>query len=217
MDVHRFQKLPLLGIVRGVAPEAIEGLIEAVIEAGLESLEITLNTPDAYRSLRLADRAARGRLMLGAGTVLSVEQLDRALDAGATFAVSPVLIDEVVAECTRRSVPVFPGAFTPTEIYRAACAGATMVKVFPAKFFGPGYFEEIRGPFEDIALLACGGVNEHNVASFFASGAAAVAFGGSVFRRDWLAARDFDSISTSVRQIVDATRAATFVSGRTSG
>ncbi len=101
-------------------------------------------------------------------------------------------------------IPVFPGAFTPQEIYTAHLAGATMVKVFPTKFVGPGYMQEIKGPFQDIRLLACGGVDSGNVKSFFDKGASAVAFGGSIFKKEWLEAGEFDRIAESIQELISA-------------
>ena len=83
-----------------------------------------------------------------------------------------------------------------------------MVKVFPAKFFGPAYFKEIKAPLQDIELLACGGVNTDNIQSFFTSGASAVAFGASVFKKEWLESRQFDSIGNAIKKLVTAKNAA---------
>jgi len=120
--------------------------------------------------------------------------------------VSPTLEPAVVAECVRRQVPTFPGAFTPTEIHAAWRAGAAMVKLFPAKAVGPAFIREVKGPFADIELLACGGVSADNLADFFAAGATAVAFGGSVFRPEWIAAGAFDRIGAEVQRLVSAFR-----------
>jgi 2-dehydro-3-deoxyphosphogluconate aldolase/(4S)-4-hydroxy-2-oxoglutarate aldolase len=132
-----------------------------------------------------------------------MQDLKLALKSGATFMVMPVLIPDVVKFCVKNRIPVFPGAFTPQEIYRAQDAGATMVKVFPAKFLGPEYFRQIKGPFNNIQLLACSGVTPENMKDYFASGASAVSFGASVFRKDWLAAKDFKSIGQSVKRFMD--------------
>jgi 2-dehydro-3-deoxyphosphogluconate aldolase/(4S)-4-hydroxy-2-oxoglutarate aldolase len=202
VNVERFKRQPIMGILRGGHPDDMEPLVEAVCAAGLQTLEIAMNTPNAEALLRRAVAAADGRLTFGAGTVLTVDTLHRALQAGATFAVLPTLEADVVEECGKRGIPVFPGAFTPQEIHNAWRAGATMVKVFPARSLGPAYFEEIRGPFDNIPLLACGGVNAGNVAAFFGSGAAAVAFGGSVFRKEWMNANDFRCIEAAVRELV---------------
>lgn len=204
MDIQKFKKKPLLGIVRGVRADEVELLVETAVAAGLETLEITMNTPGAAECIRAAVRTAGGRLAVGAGTVLTTAELRSALDAGATFIVMPTLVEDVAAECVRLCVPVFPGALTPQEICRAWQAGATMVKVFPSGFFGPKYFREIRGPFADVPLLACGGVTPENIAAYFQNGADAAAFGGSVFRREWLDRKDFTRIGEGIRRFVSA-------------
>ena len=202
MDVSEFRQLPIMGIVRGVEAGAIEPLVESVVSSGLKTLEITMNTPGAPDLIRRMAKTAKGRLTIGAGTVLSKDELHSALDAGATFIVLPTLERDVVEHCVKNKIPVFPGAFTPKEIYDAWKAGATMVKVFPAKFFGPAYLKEIKGPFRDIDLLACGGVTPGNIGSFFSCGASAVAFGASIFKKEWLAAGDFASIEKAIKEHV---------------
>lgn len=204
MDIERFRKKPLMGILRGPGCNTIEPLVECVIAAGLETLELAMNTPDAVEILRTMVRRSRGRLMIGAGTVLDMKTLDAALAAGATFIVSPVVVDEVVAYCSNNRIPVFPGALTPAEIYRAWHAGATMVKVFPAQVFGPKYFKEVKGPFGDIELLACGGVNETTIRDYFSCGASAAAFGGSIFKKEWIATGRYNLIESALRALVSA-------------
>jgi len=199
MDVTKFRKQPILGIVRGVKLEQIEPLVKTVIESGLKTLEITMNTAGAPKLINKARKIAGKRLTLGAGTVLDIEELKQAVDSGATFIVMPVVIQDVLAYCVKNKIPVFPGALTPREIYQAWQEGATMVKVFPAKFFGPGYFREIKAPFNNIELLACAGVTPQNMAQYFSCGASAVSFGASVFRKDWLESKDYPSISRSIK------------------
>ena len=204
MDIARFKKLPIMGIVRGVDDVSIDSLVEAVISSGLETLEITMNTGNAQGLIRRAARVAGHRLIIGAGTVLSMESLKSAIDAGATFIVTPVVIDEVMEYCVKKAIPVFPGALTPGEIYRAWKAGAAMVKVFPSGFFGPRYFSEIKGPFEKIELMACGGVTAENISAYFHNGASAVAFGASIFKKEWLADKEFGYISREILRLVES-------------
>ena len=193
-----------MGILRGADAEIIPPLFENVISSGLRTIEITMNTPNAPELIRKGVKAAGRRLTIGAGTVLNMGDLKRALDAGAAFIVLPTLVNEVVEYCVKNSIPVFPGALSPQEIYNAWHMGAAMVKVFPAKFFGPGYFKEIKGPFADIELLACGGVTPENIHSFLSSGASAVAFGGSVFKKEWLENHNFSEICGSIKKLVNA-------------
>jgi 2-dehydro-3-deoxyphosphogluconate aldolase/(4S)-4-hydroxy-2-oxoglutarate aldolase len=204
MDLARFKTRPLLGIVRGVELEQLKPLLESAIAAGLETLEITMNTPQAPALIARACEIAAGKLTIGAGTVLDLDDLKSATDAGATFIVSPTLIPEVVAACVEARLPVFPGALTPQEIHDAWRAGASMVKVFPAGVFGPSYFREIKGPFANIELLACGGVSVATLPEYARCGADAFAFGGSIFNLDWIQAGRFDRIEAAIRELVGA-------------
>ncbi|MBU0759884.1 MAG: bifunctional 4-hydroxy-2-oxoglutarate aldolase/2-dehydro-3-deoxy-phosphogluconate aldolase [Candidatus Omnitrophica bacterium] len=194
-----------MGILRGVNPKVIDHLIETIVSSGLKTIEFALNTPGSATTLSRAAKISKKRLTIGAGTVLTMDSLKLALDKGASFIVMPTLITDIVDYCVKKSIPVFPGALTPQEIYNAWHSGATMVKVFPAKFFGPGYFKEIKGPFRDIRLLACGGVTSENIKSFFESGASAVAFGGSIFKKEWLERKEFSRIEEAIKELVSKT------------
>jgi len=200
MNAAEFKKLPVMGIIRGIKEEELEPLVETIISSGLKTIEITMNTVKAEVLIDKAIKLAGRRLTIGAGTVLTMDSVQAALDAGATFIVTPVLIKEVVNYCVKQNIPVFPGALTPTEIAAAAKAGATMVKVFPAKFFGPEYFKEIKGPFNDIKLLACAGVTPENMKEYFLNGADAVSFGASVFKKEWLSEKKFDKIGQEIKK-----------------
>jgi 2-dehydro-3-deoxyphosphogluconate aldolase/(4S)-4-hydroxy-2-oxoglutarate aldolase len=204
MDIQKFKKLPILGILRGVEYDAIEPLTQAIIVSGLETVEITMNTPNAAELIKTMVKVSNKRLAIGAGTVLTLEMLKNALAAGAQFVVTPVLIEEVTSYCTEHKIPIFPGAFSPQEIYKAWRAGAAMVKVFPAKVLGPAYFKEIKGPFDEIELLACGGVTADNLKDYFLSGAKAIAFGASIFKKEWLIKKDFTKIIAGINEIISS-------------
>jgi 2-dehydro-3-deoxyphosphogluconate aldolase / (4S)-4-hydroxy-2-oxoglutarate aldolase len=204
MDLAKFRHQPIIGIMRGVGLDIIDPLLETVIDTGLQTIEITMNTNDAEQLIRQAVKKAAGRLIIGAGTVLDLATLQTALKAGATFIVMPTMVPEVIQYCVTNKIPVFPGALTPQEILNAWRSGATMVKVFPAKTFGPEYFKELKGPFKNIELLACSGVSPANLKIYLSNGASAVAFGSSVFRADWLENREFPSIRRRISQYLKA-------------
>lgn len=193
-----------MGILRGIESSQLPPLLEAAIAAGLETLEIAMNTARAPELIARARSLAGERLSIGAGTVLGRDDLEAALDAGAGFVVSPTLVDEVVAECVERKLPVFPGALTPGEVHAAWRAGASMVKVFPASCFGPAYFRELKGPFADIPLLACGGVTAQSLPEYARHGADAFAFGASVFARDSIQSGDYAQIEVKIRALIAA-------------
>jgi 2-dehydro-3-deoxyphosphogluconate aldolase/(4S)-4-hydroxy-2-oxoglutarate aldolase len=206
MNVARFLELPLMGILRGIDRSLIDPLFSAVIEAGLETIEITMNTEDACGLIKEAAEKYGNRINIGAGTVLTIRDLYRAVDAGARFIVSPVMDKKIVKYCVKRSLPVFPGAFTPQEILTAWDRGATMVKVFPAGLLGPAYLKQLKGPFDKVRLMAVGGITLDNMNEYFISGARAVAFGSSVFRRTLLGSGSFGTIKTLVSEYVGKAR-----------
>ena len=202
MDVAKFKELPILGILRGIESGQVEPLLSAIESSGLKTIEITMNTKEAPKLIRKAVKLSGERLTIGAGTVLDMDSLKLALDVGASFIVTPVLVKDVMGYCVKNGIPAFPGALTPQEIYAAWRFGAAMVKVFPSKFFGPEYFKEIKGPFNDVELLACGGVTPENMKTYFANGAAGISFGASVFKKEWLAAKDFESIGQAIQKYI---------------
>ncbi len=202
MDVAQFKRLPIMGILRGIEPDVIEPLADTILSSGLKTVEIAMNTAGAAGMIKRMAASSKGRITIGAGTVLAMDTLYSALDAGATFIVLPMLVPEVVEYCAKNRIPVFPGALTPQEIYNAWRAGATMVKIFPAKFFGPEYIKEMKAPLQDIEMLACGGVKPENIRSYFSCGAAAVAFGASVFNKEWLAKHEFSRIESSIKSLI---------------
>lgn len=179
-DLHRFELAPVIGILRGVKEESLQGVADATLAGGLQFLEITLNTPDSYHLIQKATDQYP-ELTIGAGTVLSAEDAKKAFDSGAQFIVAPDFEEEVAVFCVENKLAYFPGALTPTEIHRAWKSGATMVKVFPASQMGSDYFKQVKGPFDKVKLIAVGGVNPSNIKKYLGSGADAVALGGSIY------------------------------------
>lgn len=202
MKMEDFLRVPVMGILRGIKLESIAELVTALNDTPLKYIEVTMDTDGAVELIRELKSQSKGCMTVGAGTVLNREELEMAIAAGAEFIVSPVLVKEVVATCVEESIPVFPGAFSPQEIVDAYQAGASMVKVFPCSRFGPEYIKELRGPFPDIPLLACGGVNADNVSDYFAKGATGIAFGGSIFNNELIANGGFKEITQRIIQIM---------------
>ena len=195
--------LPLVGILRGCADEALLPVVDAVRRGGMTSLEITMNNPGATDQIECAVAMAGDSMQIGAGTVTSMDLLERALRAGARFIVTPFLAVEVVQECVKRQIPVFPGALSPTEIRQAWELGATMVKVFPAEFGGAAFLRALRGPFPEIRLMPTGGVTLATLPALSTAGASGFGVGGPLFRPDRIKARDWDWLENEVRAYVN--------------
>ncbi|OGC03444.1 hypothetical protein A2276_00845 [candidate division WOR-1 bacterium RIFOXYA12_FULL_43_27] len=168
----------IIGIIRGANTDNIEKIVEAGFGGGLDKIEIALNSTDALEQIELVSKKHK----IGAGTVLNLEDCKKALKAGAKFIVSPIADPETIKYCVKNKIEVYPCGVTPNEVYTAWKLGATMVKIFPVKNFGgPSYIKELKGPFNDVKLLACGGVRPDNIKEYFEAGADAVAVGGTIF------------------------------------
>ncbi|MFN8623652.1 MAG: bifunctional 4-hydroxy-2-oxoglutarate aldolase/2-dehydro-3-deoxy-phosphogluconate aldolase [Chloroflexota bacterium] len=169
----------IVAIGRRLDPSLVDGVGDALLAAGIGCFEITLNEPeaDALGSIGLLARRFAGRLLVGAGTVMSIGAAERAIDAGATFIVSPHTDEALVAWAAARGVPAFPGALTPTEVVRAWNAGAAGVKLFPASAVGPSFIRELRGPLPGVPIVPTGGVSADNAGDFVRAGAVAVGLG----------------------------------------
>ena len=182
----------LVAIVRGFPGRLLEDLARALEIGGVRMIEVTFvqNAPETWtdtaEGIRLVNRAFSGRVLAGAGTVLSLEQLHLAADAGAGYIISPNTDEGVIRETRRLGLVSLPGAMTPTEIVSAWIMGADLVKVFPADKLGPAWFKAVRAPLSHIPLLAVGGVNERNAAEFIRSGAAGIGAGGNLANREWM-------------------------------
>jgi len=176
-----FKKLPVVGILRFFKRAEVEKLVPASVEGGLCNIEVTMNTAGAEDLIRLTADLVGGKGNVGAGTVTTVETLDKALQAGATFIVTPAVVPDVIRACVERKVPIMPGAMTPTEILTAWRLGATMVKVFPADQLGPGHIKALKAPFPEIPLMPTGGVTVETLPAFKKAGADAFGVGGPLF------------------------------------
>ncbi len=200
-------ELPILGILRGISKKHIDPLISLLSKAGIRYIEVTMNTPGAASLIKEITEKSDNHFVIGAGTVLCQKDLKEAMDAGAKFIVSPSIVEDVIKECVQVKVPVFPGAFTPTEVHRAWSIGATMVKLFPSGLYGPGYIRALKGPFNDVKILAVGGISEQNISQFFKQGADAIAFGAGIIRPDWLDKNRFDLMEEKLNLLIKSYKA----------
>jgi 2-dehydro-3-deoxyphosphogluconate aldolase/(4S)-4-hydroxy-2-oxoglutarate aldolase len=196
------RKSRLLGILRGVEFDELPVVAEACRMARLEFVEITMNTAEAPAKIAELVRLADGAFQVGAGTVLTVTEFEVASRAGARFVVSPVLVREVAAVAEHAHVPYIPGALTPQDVYACSLAGAAIVKLFPIQCFGPSYVKELRGPFGNIPLLACGGIRPDNLRTYLESGADACALGASTFKREWLRTKNVQTLAETLGDLV---------------
>jgi len=196
----RFHQLPLVGSLRGYRSADIARIATAWAEGGLTNMEVTMNSDDAPGQIRAAIAAVGDRMNVGAGTVTTLERLDAALEAGASFIVTPAVIPEVIERCVAAKTPVIPGAFTPTEVWSAWRAGALMVKLFPAELGGPVYARALKGPFPEIPLMATGGVNTRTMGDYLDAGVEGFGLGSSICAPERVAAGDWAWLTDQARR-----------------
>jgi len=166
----------LLVIIRGNEPEAAIRAAVVLLESGVRFLEVSLVTTDALRVIAEVARLAPDGAVIGAGTVLTCDDVARAAEAGAQFMVTPA-VTESVAESVARGIPVLAGALTPTEAVTALGLGATAVKLFPASVGGPAYLRALRDPLPDVPFVPVGGIDAALASDYLAVGAVAVGIG----------------------------------------
>lgn len=170
----------LVAIVRGNDGGAAARAALAAMEEGFQYVEVALTTPDALEAITSVRAAAPAGSFVGAGTVLSKQDVDDVVAAGGQFIVTPSLAPSIEA-AVGRGIPVLAGALTPSESLEAMNRGATAVKLFPASIGGPGYLKAVRDPFPDIPFIAVGGVGLGEAAGYWDAGALAVGLGGPLF------------------------------------
>ena len=195
-----FQRAPIVGILRGLDRDVILNLASCFESAGLTTLEITMNTPNAVEIIKEL-RGNYKNLNIGAGTVCNAGDLQMAIDAGSQFIVTPIVNPEVIKKTVAHGLPIFPGAYSPTEIYNAWSLGASAVKIFPASQLGVQYLRDVSAPLNEIKLLPTGGVTVDNINSFFKAGAFGVGMGSSLFDKKLIDQKDFEALKAHFQSI----------------
>ncbi|MCT8998706.1 2-dehydro-3-deoxy-6-phosphogalactonate aldolase [Chelativorans intermedius] len=191
----------LVAILRGLRPEEAPAIVGALVEAGFEAIEVPLNSPDPFRSIEAARRLAPEGVLIGAGTVLSVEEVDRLNDAGGNLLVSPNVDPAVIARAGRHGMITMPGVFSPTEALAAVSAGASALKFFPASVLGPKGIKAIMAVLPDgVPVGAVGGVSERDFVAYAAVGVRTFGLGSSLYRP----AADAAEVATRARAAVAA-------------
>ncbi len=196
----------IVAILRGDFAGREEEIVAAMIEGGLTAVEVTLNSRDVMAAInRLAKRFGQ-TIAVGAGTVLTPNEVLRAADAGAQFIVSPNR-DVTVIEATKKAGLVsLPGCFTPSEIVEAVNAGADAAKLFPANALGPAFVKALRGPLPQIRTVPTGGVTAELAREYFAAGAWAIGAGSELIGKDWFAAGGLERLRERTAAFVAAGR-----------
>ncbi|NIJ22444.1 2-dehydro-3-deoxyphosphogalactonate aldolase [Sphingomonas naasensis] len=196
-----FARCPLIAILRGVAPHEVEGIGDALVEAGFTLIEVPMNSPDPLDSIaRLAKRLA-GKAVIGAGTVLTEAQVAQVAAAGGTMIISPNANVKVIAASAAAGLVSLPGVVTPTEAFAAIDAGATALKLFPAEGSSPAILKAMRAVLpRDMRLLPVGGIAPDTMGPWRAAGAEGFGLGSALYKPGLTAAE----VGANARAFVSA-------------
>jgi len=176
-------RYPLVAILRGIRWQETEAIVGALIETGFEAIEIPLNSPEPFVSIEKAAKLAPANVLIGAGTVLSVEDVDRLNDVGGRLLVSPNVEPEVIRRAGQHGMVTMPGVFTPTEAFTAIRAGASALKFFPASVLGADGIKAVCAVLpKDVPVGAVGGVSEADFGTYRAAGVSCFGLGSSLYK-----------------------------------
>ena len=192
----------IVGIIRVDHTEYILDLVKALVDGGVTTLEISLNTPNALKAIKRVAEKFGDSILLGVGTVTTVKEAKQGINAGAEFIVSPITDKKIQKFAKRFKTPTCMGAMTPTEIFTAYEIGSTLVKVFPAGSLGVDYIKSICAPLPQIPLLPTGGVNKDNIQDWYKAGATALGISTALFNRQDYLDKNFGSITENAKLLV---------------
>ena len=199
----------LIVIIRAVEREKLLPLAKALYDGGIRLLELTFSADGRISDEEIAAGIAMlakefdGRIKIGAGTVLNCRQVELAEAAGAKYIISPDTNAQVIARTVELGMVSIPGALTPTEIQAAHVAGADFVKLFPVTSFGAEYVKAVGAPLSHVKLLAVGGIDESNMADYYAAGACGFGVGGCIINKKMIAKGDFEGITALAKKYTE--------------
>jgi len=199
------QELPLVAILRGVTPQRVHGVAEALFAAGFRAIEVPLNSPEPLKSIEALAKHFGDRCLTGAGTVLTTQQADQVANAGGKLMVTPNTNPDVIARGVQQGLTVMPGFYTPSEGFAAIAAGAKYLKLFPASSGGIGHLQAMLAVLpKTIPVYAVGGVGAGNMSEWRKAGAAGFGLGSELFKPDFTD----EEIATRAQRCVAAFKAA---------
>jgi 2-dehydro-3-deoxyphosphogluconate aldolase/(4S)-4-hydroxy-2-oxoglutarate aldolase len=200
------QTTRLIAIMRGNFVDRYSEVVAALSQAGVAAVEVSLVSADAYKILTRLVEVYGSYVAIGAGTVTTVEQVERVHDCGVNFVISPNLREDVIEATLRNELVSMPGAYTPSEIARASELGADAVKLFPASSLGPSFVRAVRGPFPNLRLVPTGGVGLTEIPLYLNAGAWAVAAGSELVTGSRLTDQDLLTLHERARAFAAAAR-----------
>ena len=207
--IRRIGEIGIIPVVRAASVDEAARAVDVICSGGIPVVEITMTVPGAVSVIREVSEQYRGKVLVGAGTVITSQQAEACIEAGAEFLVSPGLSSAVLSLAQQKSVLAIPGGLSPTELMSAHQHGAKLVKIFPCgSVGGPKYLKSLLAPFPQAMLIPTGGVNAGNAAEYLAAGAFALGIGADLVDVKALREGNTAKITAAAQQLVGAVASA---------
>lgn len=201
-EVKRFiKKSKIILVARNLKLNDVKNIVEAVYRGGIRIIEITMNNTEAFSIIKTINEKFSD-ILVGAGTVLEVENALKAIQAGAKFLVSPIFDRKIVDLAKQKNITVIPGAMTPTEVYFAKEYGVDMIKIFPAGILTSKFIKDLTGPFGMLDIMVTGGIITENILDFLNSGVSAVGIGKDILDENAIKKGNYSFIEEKARHYV---------------
>lgn len=207
-EIKNMIESPIIAVIRGVKENEALHVIEALMDGGINNIEVTFGETDPSYIIQEAKHRFKEDVLIGAGTVTTIEQVKAVADAGAQFVFSPNFKEEVVEETLHHDIISIPGCFSPSEIYNAYTMGADVVKVFPANVLGPGFIKDIKAPMPYLNIIPTGGINNNNMTKYIQSGAIAVGLGSSLIDKQLLEEKNYKELTKNAKESISIAKLA---------
>lgn len=203
MDMRTvFEERPVLAIMRNVPLEDTLDYARAVVDGGVAIFEVALNSVNAYKQISMLRKEFDTDVIIGAGTAITVERAERAMEAGAGFLLTPSAQAEILDYCQAHRIPFLPGALTPSDVALCVNHGYHTMKLFPAGDMPLGYINSLKGPFDDTEYVAIGGVKLENIRELFSRGYLGAGLGSNIMPKEVIRAKDWAAGSEYIRGLV---------------
>lgn len=206
--IKTIEEEKIIVIVRGVDSNKLIPLAEAMYKGGIKLLEVTysangkVSDEETAQNIKALADHFKGKMYIGAGTVLTEKQVELTKQAGGTFIISPDAYENVIKKTKELGLVSMPGAITPTEIQNAHRCGADFIKLFPMSNFGVSYFKAIKAPLSHIKFMAVGGVDENNMAEYLKAGISGFGIGSNIVKKDMIDNCDYENITKLAEKYV---------------
>lgn len=189
---------PLLAILRNVPDDILIDYASAIIDGGVSFFEVALNSKNALSQISTLKKYFGSKVIIGAGTAITIDRAKSAIDAGAEFLLSPSTDTDVLDFCRKQGIAMLPGALTPSDVSACVRRGFNVIKLFPAGDMPKGYIKSLKGPFDDTDYVAIGGVNADNALDFINQGYIGVGLGSAIIPKEIVQSRDWKKASEHI-------------------